>query len=124
MNKRPVFDFIGLYRAILSDCAAYFPNDQVEWSRDEVSLSALFQSRGVGVATIDLPRLDKALLSAFESGRLVTVGLALCRAKSKYDLRPRLFWGLWSRIFDRTGCLKVDIDPDSIRLTPHTLVRV
>jgi len=116
MNKRPVFDFIGLYRAILADCAAYFPHDQIEWSRDEVSLSALFQSRGVGVATIDLPRLDKALLSAFESGRLVTVGLALCRAKSKYDLRPRLFWGLWSRIFDRTGCLKVDIDPDSIRL--------
>lgn len=116
MNKRPVFDFIGLYSAILSDCQAYFPNDQVEWNRDRMSLSAHFQSRGCGIATIDLPRLDKALLAAFESGFLKTNGLALGSARSKSDLRPRLFWGLWSKIFDRTGCLKIDIDPDSIRL--------
>jgi hypothetical protein len=116
MNKRPVFDFIGLYSAVLQDCEAYFPNDRVEWNRDRMSLSAHFQSRGVGIATIDLPRLDKALLAAFESGLLSTHGLALGSAKSKYDHRPRLFWGLWSRIFDRNGCLKIDIDPDSIRL--------
>lgn len=115
MDKRPVFDFVGFSSAILKDVQSYLPNDQLEWDRDRKTLLTLYQSRGLGVFTIDLPGLDKALLNAFETGRLSLSGLALSRTRSRRDHRPRLFWGLWSRCFDKSGCLRADIDPIVIK---------
>ncbi|DAD50243.1 TPA_asm: RNA-directed RNA polymerase [ssRNA phage Gerhypos.2_27] len=114
MDKRPVFDFLGLYRGILADVMAHFPNDRIEWGRDLVSLSALFRERGIGLFTLDLPALDKALLQGLQTGRLNCDGLPASCKRSKHDRVPRLFWGLWSRVFDRNGCLRADIDPNVI----------
>ncbi len=112
MDKRPVFDFLGLYSGILKDIEVYFPFDRLEWSRDLASLSALFRERGIGLFTLDLPALDKALLQGLQTGRLNCSGLPASCRRSKHDLVPRLFWGLWSRVFDRSGCLRADIDPN------------
>jgi len=63
---------------------------------------------------IDLPALDKQLLLAFESGLLSVSGLPCSRSVSKTVRVPRLFRGLWTRLFDNAGCLRDDIDPNVV----------
>ena len=111
MTKGAVFDFIGLYTAILKDIAVYFPNDQKEWDKDLIHLISLCQTRGDPVFTMDLPALGKCLDKALSTGLLAFDGKPLSRSSHYRSVIPRLFRGLWKRIADDSGCLMSDIDP-------------
>lgn len=69
--------------------------------------------RGLSFFTLDLPNLDSMLLHGLEIGRLELSG-PLVRVVSRRTRVPRLFSGLWLRVFDRNACLKQDADPNAI----------
>jgi hypothetical protein len=114
MTKGSVFDFTGLYSALLTDIALYLPTDQREWKRDLSRIQTLYQTRGPLFSTMDLPALGKRLDAALSSGRLDLKGLPLSRGSHFGSLIPRLFRGLWMRLFDSNGCLLDDIDPNVV----------
>lgn len=72
-------------------------------------LALYCQTRGLSVFTLDLPHLDALLLQGLETGRLSLDG-ALTRKVSSRIRVPRLFSGLWLRVFDKSACLKQDVD--------------
>ncbi|UJQ85358.1 MAG: putative replicase protein [Gulmivirus nemorisvicinum] len=127
MSKGRAFDFLGFYDAMLKDVASYLPTDHTEWARDRTSLARLDRTRGLGFFTLDLPALDKAFVLSLATGRLKLDGLPGSTGRSSSDLRPRLFWGLWSRIFEKDGSLRVNVDPTvvfflrSLLAAPKTL---
>jgi hypothetical protein len=114
MTKGSGFDFIGLYAAILKDIAAYFPIDQREWDRDLSRITTLFQTRGPAFSTMDLPQLGKALDKGLSSGALNVRGMPLSGPTHAHSMIPRLFRGLWKRVFDDSGCLRADVDPNVV----------
>jgi len=106
----------GLLKVALGVFADYlvaYPNDAEDVSRDIERLTLLVKERGIGIFTLDLPALDKALNNAFESGRLTVEG-ALSKRASPTVLVPRFLRGLWLRIFDSRGNLKEDADPTAV----------
>lgn len=114
MSKGSVFDFTGLYTALLKDIAVYLPEDQEEWNRDLKRLTLLNRTRDTSVFTMDLPALGKALDKALSVGRLDLDGMPLSKARHPGTIGPRLFWGLWSRLFDSSGRLKDNTDPNIV----------
>ena len=116
MSKSSDYDFVGLSTAMLLDVAVYFPNDRVEWSRDLSRITHLVANRGQSIFTIDLPKLGKALDASLASGRLDLTGLNHSGSRKKGSKIPRLFWGLWIRLFSDEGYLKQDIDPNVVAL--------
>ena len=114
MTKGSDYDFIGLYTAMLKDIEVYFPIDRTEWTRDLSRITQLSSSRGLPVFTMDLPALGKALDASLAKGRLDLKGLNHSGSRFPGSKIPRLFWGLWSRLFDDFGCLKQDIDPNVV----------
>jgi len=123
MTKGSDYDFVGLSTAMLKDVAVYFPIDHVEWLRDVSRITRLIADRGQSVFTIDLPKLDKALCRSLASGRLDLAGLNHSGSRYPGSKIPRLFWGLWSRLFSDDGCLKQDIDPNVVAFL-HGLLQV
>lgn len=107
------YDFLGLYSAMLDDIALYHPSDRVEWDRDITTLTHLYRTRGQSVFTIDLPALGKLLDRSLADQTLSLTG-NFSRRSRKGSTIPRLFQGLWSRLFDNLGCLKSDIDPNDV----------
>ena len=74
-------------------------------------LSLLVSERGLGVFTLDLPSRETQLIAGLETGLLSSEGT------KKYSKRypvPRLFAGLYMRIFDRELCLRSDADVNAI----------
>lgn len=114
MTKSLSFDFVGLARALLVDFARCYPNDQIEWDRDSSRLALLVENRGISVFTMDLPLVRKHLDRCLADGYLSKASVAYMRVKSPRTKLPRLFWGLWSKIFDDSGCLKPNIDPNAV----------
>lgn len=108
------FDFVGLCTAIIEDVAVYYPDDQKMWDRDLTWLHHLAETRGMSVFTMDLPALRKHFDRCLADGCYTRAKLPLCSPKRGSRL-PYLYWGLWSKVFDSlTGCLKDDIDPNSV----------
>lgn len=114
MSKGRVETFLGLYGAIFHDYAVNYPDDHLEIRRDLSHLISLSQTKGIALFTILLPKLGKILDLALSSGRLSFSGEPLSRSRHPNSMVPRLFWGLWSRLFDDGGCLKYDIDPTAV----------
>ena len=98
---------------VLTDYSLAYPSDKAEVSRDIERLTRLVKERGLSVFLLDLPALDGPLLRGLESGRLI-LGCALSKRASAKILVPRLFRGLWLRIFDRFGNLLECADPTCI----------
>lgn len=98
---------------VLKDYSLAYPTDRTEVARDKERLTRLAKERGIGLFTLDLPALDSALTKALESGRLI-VDCALSKKASATILVPRLFRGLWLRIFDRCGNLMEGADPTAL----------
>lgn len=81
--------------------------------KDKARLSLMAQTRGLGFFTLDLPALDNLLLEGLREGRLTPRGPA-AKAVSKRILVPRLFRGLWLRVFEPNLCLRSDADPSAV----------
>ncbi|DAD49968.1 RNA-directed RNA polymerase [ssRNA phage Zoerhiza.2_27] len=114
MTKGLDFDFLGLYQAILADCEVYLPNRHVQWERDLNRLVSLYKHRGPSIFTIDLPALGKSLDLSLANRSLNLEGLNHSGSRHPNSKIPRLFWGLWSLLFDDAGCLKDDVDPNVV----------
>lgn len=100
-----------LCNGVLTDAKEQIPGLRLD--RDIQTLTRLVEKRGVGVFLLDLPSLDTVLTTALENGRL-TLGSPLTRAYSKRVKLPRLFSGIWKRIFHNDGALRSDPCVDSI----------
>ncbi|DAD51338.1 TPA_asm: RNA-directed RNA polymerase [ssRNA phage Gerhypos.2_23] len=103
---------LHVVRGVCKDVLAAYP--AIEGLGLDIERLALYcQTRGLALFTLDLPNLDSLLLSGLESGRLQLSG-PLSRRVSKRVKVPRLFSGLWLRVFDREACLRQDADVTSI----------
>ena len=81
--------------------------------KDLTTLTQLSKARGLGLFQLDLPHLDDLLTKGLRDGRLMLDG-TLTKRVSKNIHVPRLFSGLWLRVFDEDGCLKPDVDVNAI----------
>lgn len=93
-----------------------YPADHLEAKRDSKRLALELRSRGQAFFTLDLPAIGKALDASLSGGRLAFTRLPGMAGRHKGSPVPRLFWGLWNRLFDRSGTLREDIDPDAVKL--------
>lgn len=114
MSKGRVGNFVGLYRAILKDCSMYHPTLVAGFLRDLKRLESLSEKWGECIFLLHLPAAGKVFDSALETGRLPLTGLPLLGRINTRTNIPRLFQGLWLRVFSLDGCLKQDIDPNDI----------
>ncbi|UJQ85817.1 MAG: putative replicase protein [Garnievirus montiscola] len=114
MTKSLVDSLLGLYRHFFKDMSAYHPSLRQDFERDYLRLETLASKMGPKVFTLALPALGKFFESCLESKRLTRTGIPLTRSFSRRTMIPRLFKGLWLRVFDINGCLKHDIDPNDI----------
>lgn len=98
---------------VLYDVRVAYPEMSSSVQKDILRITSLTSNRGQGLYTLDLPSLDPLLLGGLENGRL-QLGGALARRVSRKCHVPRLFSGLWLRVFEADSCLKQDPDPTAI----------
>lgn len=113
-NSLDTIDLAAGYAAILTDVGATYPQDQLLWMRDSKRIKQQSSERGLPFFTVELPLLEKQLLAGLESGRLVLDGLAHSRATHHGSMIPRLFQGLWMRIFSDDGLLLGEVDATAV----------
>lgn len=80
---------------------------------DLENLTLQSRTRGLKSFTLDLPNLDSLLVQGLKTGRLSLSG-PFSRRVSRRVRVPRLFSGLWLRVFDSDACLRPDADVNSI----------
>ncbi|UJQ85446.1 MAG: putative replicase protein [Leviviridae sp.] len=105
----------GLYNAMLSSIAEYDPSLRRDCERDASRLLSLVNARGLSFLMIDLPAMGKHLDKCLSMERLTSSGIAGFRPYCKRSTIPRLFKGMWLRVFDDVGMLRVDADVHTIR---------
>lgn len=98
---------------LLQDARRAYPELEGSFLKDYERLALYSQKRGLAFFTLDLPHLDSLLLHGLEWGRLSLNG-PLSRRKSKRIQVPRLFSGLWLRVFDSCSNLKQEPDTTAI----------
>jgi len=103
---------LHVVQGIINDVRAAYPAIR-GLDLDFERLTLYCQTRGQACFMLDLPHLDSLLLEGLECGRLRPKG-PLSSVVSKEVRVPRLFSGLWLRVFDRHACLRQDADPTSI----------
>jgi hypothetical protein len=114
-TKRPDnIEFAELYKAILADFLAIYPADHLEVMRDSKRIALELQSRGLPFFTMDLPDMGKILDRSLAEGRLIDHNVPCFGRKWKTSPIPKLFSGFWIRLFDRSGHIREDIDPDVV----------
>jgi len=105
----------GLYAAILSSIAESDPTLRRDCFRDSSRLLSLIEQRGLPFLMVDLPAMGKHLDKCLSIGLLTSAGVAGFRPYSRRSTIPRLFKGMWLRVFDDVGVLRVDADATCIR---------
>lgn len=114
--KRHVSFLQGLFSAILVDCGAQYPDLHIEFRRDAKRLHSLIESRGLHFAMIDLPDCGKHFEKCLAAERLTRFEMCAMRPFRRGGVIPRLFRGLFLRVFDEHGELRKDCDVHAIRL--------
>jgi hypothetical protein len=112
MIKSQVNAVFHVFEGLFLDASRAYP-EMKGLDLDMKRLALYAQTRGLAFYTLDLPNLNSLLLRGLESGRLPLEG-PLSHAVSKRVRVPRLFRGLWLRVFDRHSCLKLDADSTAI----------
>jgi hypothetical protein len=110
-----------LYSGILADVVARYPDYRRGAERDMSRLLSMLAARGLVVFTIDLPALGKHLDRCLDQGFLTTSFLPLSRGKRRDDAIPRLFEGMYRRIFQQDGGLLDQPDIQAIRFLRQLL---
>nr|QXN75355.1 MAG: RNA-dependent RNA polymerase [Grapevine-associated levi-like virus 3] len=110
--KSQVNGLLTVSLGILMDLQVAYPS-YGKVSKDIERLTHMSKVRGLGFYSLDLPNLDSILLKGLESGRLIPIGALTTRVSKRIKV-PRLFSGLWLRIFDNDCVLKPDADPTAI----------
>lgn len=123
MNDSYAWYLECLFDNLLKDVVEQYPDYRRGASRDLDRLRTAIKARGTQSITIDLPNLSKELDKALSTGCLGPSSLPLSRSKKKGCPIPRLFWGMYIRIFNRDGCLLDHPDSQAI-LILRTLLNV
>lgn len=110
MSNRHVRHFIRLYSALFKDALSYDPTLRLDFDRDLSRLKSSSSHMGDRVFLEHLPELGKVLDLALSQERLPITHLPLGGCYSGGHI-PRLFRGIWLRIFEHDGVLKQDVDP-------------
>jgi len=110
--KSQVNALLHVWKGLHKDVLSAYP-DLKGADLDFERIALYCQTRGEGFFTLDLPHLDSLLLRGLEDGRLTLEG-PLSKPVSKRVQVPRLFSGLWLRVFDKGSCLRQDADITAI----------
>nr|UJQ85907.1 MAG: putative replicase protein [Leviviridae sp.] len=111
----------GLYNAMFSHIAEYDPTLRRDCERDASRLLSLVEQRGLPFFMVDLPAMGKHLDKCISTERLTLSGLPGFRAYCKRSTIPRLFKGMWLRVFDENGVLRIDADVVVVRFLRQLL---
>lgn len=110
--KSQVSAILHVLRGLLTDVQSAYPALRGV-DRDLSRLSLLAQTRGLGSLSLDLPVLDDLLLAGLRDGRLPLDSQPFGWVSKKCRV-PKLFSGLWLRVFDRDAMLKPDADINAV----------
>lgn len=104
---------MSLYDGIFSDAAIRWPDIRSTMDKDLLCLRSAFEHRGLAFFTLTLPAfghwIDRSLdLRCFSDKAEIPRGIKLFRG------RPRLFWGILTKVFDNDGMLKCDVDHEAV----------
>lgn len=112
----------GLYAALFQDLRDYYPTDfRHEWDRDESRLLTLSRNHGPKIFTIFLPDLAKDLDLSLSNGFFSCTPSPVTGKDSKRT-SPKLFRGLWRRIFEDNGNLSLDVDEVDVKFLRQLLL--
>lgn len=116
MTNRPkVVDLAGGIDAVLRDYVLTYPEDSLEALRDSKRVHQASLYRGTQFYTDVLPSFLDILLRGIEEGRLAdTSGLPFGKHRSARVHVPRMFSGMWLRVFTEMGLLREDADPTTM----------
>ena len=106
---------LGLYSALLKDCALRYPALAKEFERDYTRLSSAIESHGVRFALDTMPAFRKHFDKCLSTGRLTRSNMLHFSCWKREGTVPRLFRGLVLRVFDLNGDLKPE--PDLIAIS-------
>ena len=122
MDTKSYGEFIlGVYDALLVDCASHYPDQAKEFRRDFQRLSSAIDQHGLRFFLDTLPAFRKHFDQCLQKERLTSSGLIHFGADKKGGTIPRLFRGLILRVFDRNGLLRPSVDKRAIRLIRQLL---
>jgi len=119
--KSQVNALLHVVGGILKDISLTYPELKEKLTKDLDRLTLNCQTRGLGVFTLDLPHLESLLLKALESGRLVLEGPFSKMVSSNIRV-PKLYSGLWLRVFDKDSSLKHEVDVNALFFLRQLLV--
>jgi len=119
--KSQVNALLHVVGGIITDVTLTYPELKDSLSKDMDRLTLNCRTRGLTTFTLDLPNLESLLLRGLEDGRLSLEG-PLSTAVSSVTKVPRLFSGLWLRVFDRDSALKHEVDVNALFFLRQLLV--
>ena len=93
---------LGVYRALLVDCARHYPECAKEFDRDYKRLSSAIEQHGIRFTLDVMPSFRKHLDKCLREERLIPSHLIHFGCRHGEAI-PRLFRGLTLRVFDRSG---------------------
>ena len=111
--KSQVNALLHVVSGLCEDVWRTYPELRGSLLKDFSRLTLYSQTRGLGLFTLDLPHLESLLLSALEDGFLTLEG-AMTKPVSSRTKVPRLFSGLWLKVFERDSCLKHEVDVNAL----------
>jgi len=112
---------LGVMQAQLADCALHYPSLAKEFSRDYLRLSSALECHGIGFFLNTMPAYRKHLDRCLDERRLTYSGLTHFGSVRKGEVIPRLFRGLFKRVFESQGEMRADPDVNAIRLLRQLL---
>lgn len=116
MSKCHVSKFLDLYAAISDDIVAHYPDLRLDLERDMSRIKSSSACMGIRVFTQFLPDIGKILYRSLSDERLSRHNIPFMKVYKNGVHIPRLFKGIWSRLFAQDGMLKHDIDPTLLML--------
>lgn len=105
MSNSQVNALLYVLDGLFKDACLAYPELEGEFYLDKKRLALNAQTRSLAYFMLDLPNLDSLLLRGLRDGRLSLEGPCSHRVSKRIKV-PRLFSGLWLRVFDRSSCLK------------------
>lgn len=118
--KSQVNELLHVLRALHQDVQAAYPALKEGLSKDYERIALYCRDRDANVFHLDLPHLESLLLKGLETGRLVLEGALSKRVSNRIHV-PRLYSGLWLRIFDKDACLKHEVDVTALAFLRQVL---
>lgn len=112
---------LGLYAALLKDCAVQYPALTKEFNRDLSRLSSAVEHHGIRFVLDDMPSWRKHFDKCLADGRLTLSHQRHFGSWKKGGTVPKLFRGLVLRVFDLTGELKPEPDITAVRFIRQLL---